>query len=108
MGHQLPHSLEHDSVWSFIRGADEDQLRTIEARTGYELHMATAAEQGAMVIQGALSRPLTINSDEELGKQHDLIASVVHDVVPEHWEVETLSFHAGTVVPTYERLEWMD
>jgi hypothetical protein len=69
--------------------------------------MATA-NQGAVAIKGALSRALTINSDEELAEQHDLIASVVHEIVPERWEVETLSFHAGTVIPTYQRLEWME
>ena len=30
----LTRPLDHDSVWSFIRGADEGQLRMIERQTG--------------------------------------------------------------------------
>ena len=27
MGRELPEALDHDSVWSFIRGADEVRMR---------------------------------------------------------------------------------
>ena len=42
------------------------------------------------------------------GARLDSVSAAVHEIVREHWEVETLSFHAGTVVPTFQRLEWLD
>jgi len=109
MDRHLTRPLDHDSVWSFIRGADERQLRTIERQTGYDLRLAAAADwHRGGAGQGALYRRLSVRSDEELAAEHERIATAVQEVVGEHWEVETLSFHAGTTVPTYQRLEWLD
>jgi hypothetical protein len=109
MDRYLTRPLDHDSVWSFIRGADEQQLRTIERQTGYHLRLPAAADwRSGPDAQGALYRSLRVQSDEELAAEHDRIATAVHEVVREHWEVETLSFHTGTTVPTYQRLEWLE
>lgn len=67
MNRQLADSLDHDSVWSLIRGADEEQLRMIEARTWYELRMGAAANpHGAAAIRALLCRALAVKSNEEL------------------------------------------
>jgi len=109
MDPRLTQPLDHDSVWSFICGANERQLRNIEQRTGYELRLASATgAHGAGSVRGALYRPLSVQSDGELAYEHDCIATAVQEIVGEHWEVETLSFHAGTTVPTYQRVEWLE
>jgi|SRR5579862_1392503 len=106
---QLPQPLDHDSVWSFITGADEGQLRLVEQRTGYQLRLAaTAGSYGETGVIGALYRPLGIQCDEQLGAEHERIAGAVYEIVRGRWEVETLSFHAGTIVPTYQRVEWLE
>lgn len=105
---QLPHALDHDSVWSFITGADQRQLRLVEQRTGYELKLAAVVGAHGESVQGALYLPLSIQCDEELGAEHERIAKAVYEIVGGRWEVETLSFHAGTIVPTYQRVEWIE
>jgi hypothetical protein len=55
-----------------------------------------------------LYRSLSVRSDAELAAEHERIATALHEIVREHWEVETMSFHTGTTVPTYQRLEWLD
>jgi hypothetical protein len=109
MDRYLSRPLDHDSVWSFIRGADAQQLRMIERQTGYHLRLLTPAVwRSECDAQGALYRSLSVRSDAELAAEHERIATAVHEVVREHWEVETMSFHTGTTVPTYQRLEWLD
>jgi hypothetical protein len=109
MDRYLNRPLDHDSVWSFIRGADAQQLRMIERQTGYHLRLpAPAAGRSGYDAQGALYRSLSVRSDAELAAEHERIATAVHEVVREHWEVETMSFHTGATVPTYQRLEWLD
>jgi transposase len=106
MNRHLPATLDHDSVWSFITGADERQLQVIQQQTGYEMRPATRA--GSQGIPAALYRPLSIHSEAELAREHDRIVTAVQEVVQEHWEVETLAFRAGAVVSTYQRLDWLD
>ena len=107
MTRELAKPLDQDSVWSFVTGADERQLRAMERLTGYTLSVAAAAG-GSARVQGSFHRALSIGSDDELASQHELVANAVHQIVRDHWEVETLSFHAGATVPTYQRLEWLD
>jgi hypothetical protein len=106
MNRHLPATLDHDSVWSFITGADERQLHVIEQQTGYAIRPATGASlQG---VPAALYRRLSIHSEAELALEHDRIVKAVQEIVQEHWEVETLAFRAGAVVSTYQRLDWLD
>jgi hypothetical protein len=49
-----------------------------------------------------------VRSEEELSAEHDRIATAVHEIARENWEVETLSSRAGATVPTYQRLEWLE
>lgn len=106
---QLPQPLDHDSVWSFIIGASARQLYAIERQTGYELRLAAAVGwQDKENVQGVLYRRISIHSDADLAQEHDRIATTVQEIVQEHWEVETLSFQAGSVISTYQRLEWQE
>jgi hypothetical protein len=53
MDRYLTRPLDHDSVWTFIRGADEWHLRTFERQTGYRMQLAAAADwHGARDAQG--------------------------------------------------------
>ena len=106
MNRHLRVALDHDSVWSFISGANERQLHVIEQQIAYELRPATGV--GSEGVPAAFYRPLSIHSDAELAQEHDRIVKSVQDLLQEHWEVETLSFHAGAVVSTYQRLDWLE
>ena len=64
MDQYLTRPLDHDSVWSFIRGADARQLRTIERQTDYHLRLPADWRSG-LEADGALYRSLSVQSDEE-------------------------------------------
>jgi hypothetical protein len=49
-----------------------------------------------------------MRSEEKLSAEHDRIATAVHEIAREHWEVETLSSHAGATVPTHQLLECLE